>query len=173
MLHQKTVMAYQDLGERCNVDEPLKVGSTMRNLDCPLNLNRIAVPDTLARVHIAAQRTESSLRALLAKRQDRLWLSLVAVPLAMIIAALQFDLRLLIPIAILCWWWASSESQWLWLLGLIEGCFGIAWGYLGATILAEFPHNQIAVGIGWAAYALVVAVGGGVNRWRFAHKYGW
>lgn len=166
-------MAYQDLGERFNVDEALKVGSTMRNLDCPLKLNRIAVPDTLARVHIAAQRTESSLRALLAKRQDRLWLSLVAVPLAMITVALQFDLRLLIPIAIACWWWASCESQWLWLLGLIEGCFGIMWSFLGATLLAEFPHNQIAVGIGWAAYALVVAIGGCVNRWRFNRRYGW
>jgi len=173
MLHQKTVMAYQDLDERCNVDEPLKVGSTMRNLDCPLNFSRIAVRDSLARGHIAVQRTESSLRALLAKRQDRLWLSLVAVPLAMTAVALQFDLRLLIPIAFACWWWASKESQWLWLLGLIEGSFGIAWAYLGATLLAEFPSNQFAVGVGWAAYALVVAVGGGVNRWRFSRRYGW
>ena len=108
MHHQKTVMAPQDLGERCNVDEPLKVGRTMRNFDCPLNVNRIAASDSLARVHIAAQRTDSSLRALLAKRQDRLWLSLVAVPLAMITVTLQLDLWLLIPIAILCWFWASS-----------------------------------------------------------------
>lgn len=166
-------MAYHYLGERCSVDEPLKVGSTMRNLDCPLNLNRIAVPDSLSRVHIAAQRTESSLRALLAQRQDHLWLSLVAVPLAMTAVALQFELWLMVPIATVCWWWASSESQWLWLLGLTEGCFGIAWAYLGVYLLAEFPHNRIAVGAGWAAYALVVAVGGGVNRWRFNHRYGW
>jgi uncharacterized membrane protein len=138
-----------------------------------MNNSRIAVPGSLTQVRIAAQRTESLARALIAKRQDRLWLSLVAVPLAMIIAALQFDLRLLIPIAILCWWWASLESQWLWLLGLIEGCFGIAFAYLGAYLLAEFPHNQIAVGAGWAAYALVVAIGGCVNRWRFNRRYGW
>src|ERR1035437_9233655 len=117
----------------------------MRNLDCPLKLSRIVMPDTLARVHIAAQRTESSLRALLAKRQDRLWLSLVAVPLAMTAVALQLDLWLLIPIAILCWFWASSESQWTWLLGIVEGCFSIIWAYLGAYLLTEFPHNRIAV----------------------------
>jgi hypothetical protein len=87
--------------------------------------------------------------------------------------ALQYDLRLLIPIAMLCWWWASSESRWLWLLGLVEGCFGIMWALLGATLIAEFPHNTIAVGLGWAAYALVVAIGGAVNRWRFQRRYGW
>ncbi len=127
----------------------------------------------LAQAHIAVQRAETMASTLLAKRQDRLWLSLVAVPLAMITVALQFDLRLLIHIAVACWWWAASSSQWLWLLGLIEGCFGIAWGYLGATLLAEFPHNQIAVGAGLAAYALVVAIGGCVNRWRFNRRYGW
>jgi uncharacterized membrane protein len=160
----------------------------MRNFDHPLKLSRTDVPSSLvpgspvtatpvtgllAQANVAVQRAATQARALLAKRQDHLWLSLVAVPLAMTAVALQYDLRLLIPIAILCWWWASSESQWLWLLGLVEGCFGIMWALLGATLLAEFPRNQIAVGIGWAAYALVVAIGGGVNRWRFAHKYGW
>jgi hypothetical protein len=145
----------------------------MRYVSLPLNGKKIALPDSPARLHIEAQRTDLTLRALLAKRQDRLWLSLVAVPLAMIIVALQLQLWLLIPIAVACWWWASSESQWLWLLGLIEGCFGILWSYLGVTLLAEFPHNQIAVGVGWAAYALVVTIGGAVNRWRFQRKYGW
>ena len=102
-----------------------QVGSMMRYISLPLKDKKIAVPGMLSKVHIAAQRTDLTLRALLAKRQDRLWLSLVAVPLAMIVVALQLDLRLLIPIAVACWWWASSESQWLWLLGLIEGCFGI------------------------------------------------
>src|SRR5665213_1187378 len=145
----------------------------MRYVSRPLNNKRIVVPGLPYQVHIAVQRTGCLARALLAKRQDRLWLSLVAVPLAMTIVALQLDLWLLIPIAILCWFWASCESQWLWLLGLMEGCFSIIWAYLGAYLLTEFPHNQIAVGGGWAAYALVVAVGGGVNRWRFQRKYGW
>jgi hypothetical protein len=145
----------------------------MRYVSLPLNDKKIAVPDVLTKVHIAAQRTDLTLRALLAKRQDRLWLSLVAVPLAMITVALQLGLWLLIPVAFACWWWASSELQWLWLLGLVEGCFGIMWAYLGATLLTEFPRHQFAVGAGWAAYALVVAVGGGVNRWRFNHRYGW
>jgi len=145
----------------------------IRNVPRLSNNKRIVVPDLPYQVHIAVQRTGCLARALLAKRQDRLWLSLLAVPLAMIIAALQLDLWLLIPIAVACWWWASSESQWLWLLGLQEGCFGIVWAYLGAYLLAEFPHNRIAVGAGWVAYALVVAVAGGVNRWRFNRRYGW
>lgn len=150
----------------------------MRYVSFPLNGKKIAlpgspVPDSPAKVHFTVQRMELTLHALLAKRHDHLWLSLVAVPLAMTAVALRFDLRLLIPIAILCWWWASSESQWLWLLGLVEGCFGIIWAYLGATLLAEFPHHHVAVGIGWAAYALVVAIGGAVNRWQFQRKYGW
>jgi hypothetical protein len=145
----------------------------MRYVSSPLNDNRIAVPGLPYQVHIAAQRAKSFARALLAKRQDRLWLSLVAVPLAMIAATLQLELWLLIPIAVACWWWASSDSQWLWLLGIMEGCFGIVWGYLGAYLLAEFPHHQIAVGAGWICYALVVALSGGVNRWRFQRTYGW
>jgi len=145
----------------------------MRYDSHPLKDRRVIVPNLPIKVHIAAQRMGCFARALLAKRQDRLWLSLVAVPLAMIIVALQLELWLLIPIAVACWWWASLESQWLWLLGLIEGCFGIAWAYLGVYLLAEFPHNQIAVGAGWAAYALVVAIGGCVNRWRFNRRYGW
>ena len=145
----------------------------IRNIPHSLDNKRIVVPDLPYQVHIAVQRAESSLRAVLSKRQDRLWLSLVAVPLAMIIATLQLDLWLLIPIAILCWFWASSQSRWLWLLGITEGCFGIIWTYLGAYLLTEFPHNRIAVGAGWAAYALVVAIGGGVNRWRFQRKFGW
>ena len=153
--------------------EVKQVGSMMRYVSLPLNEKKIALPGILAKVNIAVQRTDLTARALLAKRQDRLWLSLVAVPLAMITAALQFGLWLLIPIAVACWWWASSESQWLWLLGLVEGCFGIMWSYLGVTLLTEFPHNQVPVGAGWAAYALLVAVGGGVNRWRFNHQYGW
>jgi hypothetical protein len=88
----------------------------MRYVSPPSNNKRIVVPDLPYQVHIAAQRTGCLTRALLAKRQDRLWLSLVAVPLAMITVTLQLDLWLLIPIAILCWFWA--ESQWLWLLGI-------------------------------------------------------
>ena len=145
----------------------------MRYVPSPMNDRRITLPGLPAQVHIAAQRTKSLARALLAKRQDRLWLSLVAVPLAMITVTLQLDLWLLIPIAVACWWWASSESQWLWLLGIMEGCFGVVWAYLGVYLLAEFPHNQIAIGAGWLAYALVVAVSGGVNRWRFNRRYGW
>ena len=169
-------MAYHYLGERYNVDEvpwAQQVGSMMRYDSHPLKDRRVTVPNLPIKVHIAVQRAEIMARALLSKRQDNLWLSLVAVPLAMTAVALQFDLWLLIPIAVACWWWASRESQWLWLLGLIEGCFGTIWAFLGATLLGEFPHNQFAVGIGWTAYALVVAVGGGVNRWRFQRRYGW
>lgn len=186
MQAEKTVVAHQDLGERCSrrsAPGELIGWQIMRSFDCPLKFSRTTVSGSPVTAHpvasviseaqIAVQRAETMARALLANRQDHLWLSLVAVPLAMIAVALQFDLRLLVPIAILCWWWGSSSSQWLWLLGLVEGCFGIMWAYLGVTLLAEFPQHQFAVGIGWAAYALVVAVGGAVNRWRFSHRYGW
>ena len=145
----------------------------MRYDSHPLKDRRVTVPNLPIKVNIALQRAETMARTLLAKRQDHLWLSLVAVPLAMTAVALQFELWLMVPIAVVCWWWASSASQWLWLLGIMEGCFGIIWAYLGAYLLAEFPHNRIAVGAGWAAYALVVAIGGCVNRWRFKHRYGW
>ena len=115
--------------------------------------------------------------SLLAARQDRPLLSLVACPLAILAVTLAGSespavLWLLVPLAILTWWWGSTEWPWTWVLGVMEACYGVQWAVIGTYCLAAFPHDRILVGILWAAYALVVAGVSHVNRKRTA-RYSW
>jgi hypothetical protein len=149
--------------------------TTMRYALCSLNENdrRTIVPGLRHLAHIEAQRALSLLGALLAKRQDKPWLCLVAVPLAMTASTVSLQLWLLPPLAVLAWYWGSKDDPLLWLLGVMEACFSVVWAFLGAYTLAALPNDRIIVGAGWICYALVVALSGGVNRWRFQRKYGW
>ena len=115
----------------------------------------------------------SSLESVLAQRKDRLWLSLVAVPLALTAAMLAGAFTLVIPLTLLAAWWGSQEWLLAWLVGIMEACFGIQWGYVGAYALATYPQDRPLVAGLWIAYAALVAAVGAVNRWRYNRKYGW
>jgi hypothetical protein len=148
--------------------------TTMRYVFCPLNADRRTIVSGLQGfVHVEAQRTVSLTRSLLAKRQDRPWRCLVAVPLAMTAATLSLQLWLLLPLVVLAWYWGSKDDPWLWLLGTMEACFSVVWAFFGAYTLAALPNDRVIVAVGWICYALVGALAGAVNRWRFQRKFGW
>ncbi len=129
--------------------------------------------------HLAAVvgRLSSLLRPLLARaltlRRGRPWLALVVVPLAMVAATVALQLWWDIPLAMLTWWWAPADDPWVWLLGILEACFGVQWAFIGATCLANFPTHRILVGVIWIAYAGFIAAVGWTNRRRYSRKYGW
>ncbi len=115
--------------------------------------------------------------SLVAARRDRPYLCLVALPLAILAVTLAGSelpavLWLLVPLALLTWWWGSTEWAWTWVLGIMEACYGIQWAIIGTYCLAAFPHDRIVVGILWAAYALGVAGISHLNRNRAA-RYTW
>ena len=72
----------------------------------------------------------------------------------------------LAPLAILTWYWGSTDWLWTWVLGVMEGCYGIQWAVIGSYCLAAFPHDRILVGVLWAAYAGGVAGIAHLNRKR-------
>ena len=115
--------------------------------------------------------------SLLAARQDRPLLSLVACPLAMVAVTLAGSespaiLWLLVPLVILTWWWGSTAWPWTWVLGVMEACYGVQWAVIGTYCVAAFPHDRIVVGVLWAAYAGGVAGVAHFNRKRAA-RYAW
>ena len=116
--------------------------------------------------------------SVVAARRDRPYLCLVALPLAILAVTLAGSespavLWLLIPLAILTWYWGSTEWPWTWVLGVMEGCYGIQWAVIGTYCLADFPHERIVVGVLWAAYALSVAGIARLNRRKRAARYDW
>lgn len=106
------------------------------------------------------------------RRCDRPWLSLVVVPIAIIGAAVSMRLLLIVPLVALMWWWGSSETPWVWILGVLEAAWGIQWAVLGLTLLATYPRHRLAVAVCWIGYALLVAGIGAINRWKYQRKYG-
>lgn len=139
----------------------------------PLNDRRTIVPGLKDLASFAVQRALTSARTLAAKRRDRPWLALVALPLAMTAAMCSLQLWLLPPLVLLCWYWGSEAGGWVWFLGIQEACFSVVWVFLGAATLAAFPQDRILVGIGWIAYAGIVLAAGCVNRWKFHRRFGW
>lgn len=141
----------------------------------PLNDRRTVVYALRSRADAAVHRASSLLHAQLAMRTDRLWLSLVAIPLAIpaVVLAGRFWLWLLPPLALLAWWWGSVEWAWAWLVGIMEACYGIQWMYVGVYALTAYPRHRALVGVLWAGYAALVAAVGAVNRWRYQRHYGW
>jgi hypothetical protein len=148
---------------------------TMMRYDAtrPLKDRRPTVPGLHDLVEGEAQRAHSLARSLIAKRQDKPWLSLVAVPLALTAATVSLQLWMTPPLLALCWYWGSKDGDLAWLLGITEACFSVVWAFLGAYMLAALPQDRLLVGLLWIAYAGIVAVPGGINRWRFNRKYGW
>ena len=144
-------------------------------------MNHISLLNAARKVHVRTAWSEGRWHArvasLLAARQDRPLLSLVACPLAILAVTLAGSespavLWLLVPLAILTWWWGSTDWPWTWVLGVMEGCYGVQWGVIGTYCLAAFPHDYILVGALWAAYAGGVAGVAHMNRKRVG-RYSW
>lgn len=142
----------------------------------PLNGRRtrfLSVSSLYPLAKAAAWQVTSALRAQLANRTDRLWLSLVVLPLAMPAVVLAGQAWLLPPLAALAWGWGSREWAWAWLVGVMEACYGLQWAYVGIYALDAYPTHRTLVGVLWAGYAVLVAAVGAVNRWRYNRRYGW
>jgi hypothetical protein len=111
---------------------------------------------------------------LLSRRQDRPWLALVAVPLALTAAVAAIQLWLIPPLLLLCWWWSPPAFSWISVVAAaLEACLGVQWVYLGVDAIGSFPHRLIVVGIVWALYAAVIAGAGVLNRRRLLRRAGW
>jgi len=125
------------------------------------------------RLRLDLGRQQSLAFSLIAARKDRLWLSLVAVPLALTAVVLAGQFALILPLVALAWWWASQEWAWAWLVGIMEACWGIQWAYVGVYTLATYPEDRGMVAAGWIGYAALVACVAAVNRWRYHRRHGW
>ena len=107
-----------------------------------------------------------------ARRTDRPWLALVLVPILMAAAVLTLHLWLLPVLIALCWWWASTDDPWAFVLGILEAAWGVQWGAIGIYLLAAYPNNLVTVVAIWFCYAFGMAGIGAVNRIRFHRRYG-
>lgn len=108
----------------------------------------------------------------LARRTDRPWLALVVVPLAIVFATVTLHLLLIVPLVALMWWWGSSETAWVWILGVLESAWGVQWAFFGLLGLSSYPRHRALIAVVWIAYALLVAGVGAVNRWRYGRGFG-
>ena len=108
-----------------------------------------------------------AVRAAWRARRERLWLGLVAVPLAMIATGLV-DLWSTWPVLLVCAWAFTRSWRWSWLLSLELGFVGVMWATVGATALAHLPNDRLLVGAIWTAFPLALAGAGAMNRHRHA-----
>jgi hypothetical protein len=96
--------------------------------------------------------------------QERLWLGLVAVPLAELAAGLRGALWTW-PVLLVCAWAWTPSWRWLWVLALELGCVGLMWADVGIDALTRVTADQRwLVGIAWAAFPLALAGVGLMNR---------
>ena len=116
--------------------------------------------------------TVMGLTSLSVRRTDRPWLTLVVVPLLTVSAVLAGHFWIVVPLVALMWWWGSSSDSWLWILGVLEACWGVQWAFVGVTLFTTFPHRVPLDAALWIGYALVVAGIGAVNRWQYHRRYG-
>jgi hypothetical protein len=124
-----------------------------------------ALPSVAASLRDLAVRVAS-------RRQDRLWLAFVAVPLAFIAAVLSFQFWLIPPLIFLSWWWASRGWAWGWTGALLEAFWGCQWAVLGIILLDGLPDGRLLEGGIWITYALVVAGLSVVNRRVLGRRIG-
>jgi hypothetical protein len=102
--------------------------------------------------------------------QERLWLGLVAVPLAEVAAGL-IGLFWIWPLLLVCAWLWTPRWQWLWVIALELGCVGVVWADVGIHALARAAADQRwLVEVVWAAFPLVLAAVGTRSRRFFSPR---
>lgn len=150
--------------------------AAVMNIHIPLNEPDVHVPAGTA-LGVQLREIVGTLaerwRAFAAHRSHRPWLSLVAIPLALVAAVSMFQFWPVVPLLVLSWWWAPADWPWGWLLAVLEACFGIQWVYLGAALLDGLPGDRLVVGALWAGYAGLIALAGMVTRRTTGRRYGW
>jgi hypothetical protein len=103
------------------------------------------------------------LRGAWARRQERLWIGLVAIPLAELAAAL-LGLWWAWPVLLLYAWACTPRWNWSWLLPLELGLVGLMCAEVGAQALAYFSGNRLIVGALWSGFPLAQAGSGRKGR---------
>ena len=111
-------------------------------------------------------------RRALARRKDRPWLALVLVPLTIVLATVTLHLVLLVPLVALMWWFGSSETPWVWILGILESAWGVQWALIGIVGLSSYPQHRALVAAVVIVYGLLVAGVGATNRLRYGRRFG-
>lgn len=71
------------------------------------------------------------------------------------------------PVLLAVVWGYMPGWRWSWVLSLELGFVGVVWGFVGASYLAEYPHERMLVGAVWVAFPLALAGAGVVNRMRY------
>jgi hypothetical protein len=99
-------------------------------------------------------------------RTERLWVGLVAIPLAELATGLAGEWWTW-PVLVVCAWTCTPSWRWLWLLSVELGFVGVMWAAVGAHALAHLPNERWVVGAIWAAFPSALAVAGLRNRRRF------
>ncbi len=102
-------------------------------------------------------------------RRERLWVGLVAIPLAMTATGL-LDQWWTWPVLLTCAWACTRSWHWTWLLSLELGAVGTMWAMVGAHALASYPADRLLVAAIWAAVPLALAAAGLRNRHRHAKR---
>ncbi len=87
------------------------------------------------------------------RRSPRPWLSLVALPLGVMAAAIEDLWWAVLLLSAAAWWWAPRRRQ-PWAIGLT----GAFWAISGAALLAAFPDRRFDVLVYWTSVA--IALGG-------------
>jgi hypothetical protein len=100
-------------------------------------------------------------------RRERLWIGLVAIPLAETATAL-LSMWWAWPALLFIAWACTRSWRWFWLLSLELGFVGATWAEVGAIALAHFPDDRLLVGVIWAAVPLALAGAGTTNRRRYS-----
>ena len=142
--------------------EPLVSGdkamATFDNRDWPGDAQRRPL-----NVRHLLQQTARELRVVWSTRRTNLWLSVVAVPLALTASVLVGDWLAAIPLiagAIAC---APGQRR-EWIMALELGLVGAEWCYVGASALATWPDRRLLVGAVWIGCAAALAFFGLENR---------
>jgi hypothetical protein len=114
---------------------------------------------------LPVRRACSSVLASWREREERSWLGLVGVPLGETATGLLDEWWTWLLLLFAAWAWTPSW-RWSWLLAFELGFVGTTWAAIGATTLADFPENQLLVGVLWALFPLALALAGIANRRR-------
>jgi hypothetical protein len=119
--------------------------------------------------HFVARTLEASNRATRARwrrrRRDRLWLALVAVPLAEQATGL-LNIWWAWPVLVFVAWVLTPSCRSSWVLSLELGIVGVMWSEVGIAALTDLPDDRFIVGTAWAFFPLALASAGIAMRNR-------
>jgi hypothetical protein len=99
------------------------------------------------------------------RRRERLWLGLVAVPLAELATGL-LGAWWAWPLLLAAAWAVTPSWRWYWMLSLELGVLGVMWATVGIEVLGRYPDARLMVGAAWAAFPLALTGTGTMSRRR-------